>query len=134
MIHFQCSQQHCLPGTTFLHAMTMTMIQCLGLSLRGHGPHASYEPTGQCLFKTNGLKDKLRRLGCRCATQLLAADALYMTKALGSSCRSHPMSEAHDMPRENSAQHRVPKVTRNGEKVLPRKPQMVPKRRGPPSA
>ena len=60
--------------------MTMTMIQCLGLSLRGHGPHASYEPTGQCLFKTNGLKDKLRRLGCRCATQLLAADALYMTK------------------------------------------------------
>ena len=50
--------------------MTMTMIQCLGLSLRGHGPHASYEPTGQCLFKTNGLKDKLRRLGCRCATQL----------------------------------------------------------------
>ena len=59
--------------------MTMTMIQCLGLSLRGHGPHASYEPTGQCLFKTNGLKDKLWRLSCRCATQLLAADAVYMT-------------------------------------------------------
>ena len=56
------------------------MIQCLGLSLRGHGPHASYEPTGQCLFQTNGLNDKLRRLGCRCATQLLAADAVYMTK------------------------------------------------------
>ena len=70
--------------------MTMTMIQCLGLSLRGHGPHASYEPTGQCLFKTNGLKDKLWRLSCRCATQLLAADAVYMTKGLqkitGSDC------------------------------------------------
>ena len=58
------------------------MIQCLGLSLRGHGPHASYEPTGQCLFKTNGLKDKLWRQSCRCATQLLAADAVYMTKGL----------------------------------------------------
>ncbi len=60
----------------------MTMTQCLGLSLRGHGPHASYEPTGQCLFKTNGLKDKLWRQSCRCATQLLAADAVYMTKGL----------------------------------------------------
>ena len=55
---------------------TMTMTQYLDLSLRGHGPHASYEPTGQCLFKTNGLKDKLWRLSCRCATQLLAADAV----------------------------------------------------------
>jgi len=30
------------------------------------------------------------------------------------------------MPREKSAQHRVPKVTRNGEKVLPGKPQIIP--------
>ena len=78
------------PRVRKLLTMTMTMIQCLGLSLRGHGPHASYEPTGQCLFKTNGLEDKLWRLSCRCATQLLAADAVYMTKGLqkitGSDC------------------------------------------------
>ena len=29
--------------------MTMTVTQYLDLSLRGHGPHASYELTGQCL-------------------------------------------------------------------------------------
>ena len=32
-----------------LWQMTMTVTQCLDLSLRGHGPHASYELTGQYL-------------------------------------------------------------------------------------
>ena len=45
----------------------------LVLALRGHGPHASYEHVDQCLRETiEVLKEKLRRLSCHCATQLLA--------------------------------------------------------------
>ena len=39
--------------------MTMTMTPCLFLSLRGHGPHASYELAGQCLLKANDLLRKI---------------------------------------------------------------------------
>ena len=52
----------------------MTMTQCLDLSLRAHGPHASYELMGQCLLRqvTFFKNEAAASENCHCAAQLLA--------------------------------------------------------------